>query len=171
MKPLQSLAKVALWRWLSHRVTKWKMAGVAGLEPVTSAVTGQRSNQLSYAPARGTRTYESPPPASSRTNKMFEQQTPRRWGWGTPLKKRTATRMTQCYSPETFCQPSGTRFRMYFQIFCRTITETCLSTIKGPHRTVVGPFLLRTTPPESPARFTWSGPASLRGCLPLPFRD
>ncbi len=30
------------------------MAGVAGLEPVTSAVTGQRSNQLSYTPAKGT---------------------------------------------------------------------------------------------------------------------
>ncbi len=30
------------------------MAGVAGLEPVTSAVTGQRSNQLSYTPSKGT---------------------------------------------------------------------------------------------------------------------
>ncbi len=32
------------------------MAGVAGLEPVTSAVTGQRSNQLSYTPAKGIET-------------------------------------------------------------------------------------------------------------------
>ena len=30
-----------------------ELAGVAGLEPVTSAVTGQRSNQLSYTPAQG----------------------------------------------------------------------------------------------------------------------
>ena len=33
-----------------------EMAGVAGLEPVTSAVTGQRSNQLSYTPAKGKET-------------------------------------------------------------------------------------------------------------------
>ena len=29
------------------------MAGVTGLEPATSGVTGQRSNQLSYTPAKG----------------------------------------------------------------------------------------------------------------------
>jgi hypothetical protein len=36
------------------------MAGVAGLEPVTSAVTGQRSNQLSYTPARGQENVRNP---------------------------------------------------------------------------------------------------------------
>ena len=36
------------------------MAGVAGLEPVTSAVTGQRSNQLSYTPALGDWNLEKP---------------------------------------------------------------------------------------------------------------
>jgi hypothetical protein len=69
------------------------MAGAAGLEPVTSAVTGQRSNQLSYTPAKGeanlTESFDS---RQAEPNKKFGQQTPRRWGWGTPLKKRAATR-------------------------------------------------------------------------------
>ncbi len=73
------------------------MAGVAGLEPVTSAVTGQRSNQLSYTPAKGRGTLKDPAPIVNRDlnrieNRWFGQQTPRRWGWRTPLKKRSATR-------------------------------------------------------------------------------
>ncbi len=39
------------------------MAGVAGLEPVTSAVTGQRSNQLSYTPAKGDETLKNLSPS------------------------------------------------------------------------------------------------------------
>ena len=36
--------------WL--QITGIKMAGTTGLEPATSDVTGRRSNQLSYVPAR-----------------------------------------------------------------------------------------------------------------------
>jgi hypothetical protein len=150
------------------------MAGAAGLEPVTSAVTGQRSNQLSYAPAHGAgerkksqrprqewheqndrmiesrilhrgrlapedwsrpvcwprETYQdfprpcSPPggraqclerlrplcraaitkksssDGSDYPQNELGQQTPRRWGWGTPLKKRAATRTSTLYCPK-----------------------------------------------------------------------
>src|SRR5687767_15556879 len=82
------------------------MAGVAGLEPVTSAVTGQRSNQLSYTPVKGERESTQCPPTCQRalpifSKKTFGQQTPRRWGWGTPLKKRTATRTNPSSLPAT----------------------------------------------------------------------
>ena len=33
------------------------VAGPTGLEPATSGVTGQRSNQLNYSPARTTKTW------------------------------------------------------------------------------------------------------------------
>ncbi len=36
------------------------MAGTTGLEPATSAVTGQRSNQLSYVPTIFSSTYAKP---------------------------------------------------------------------------------------------------------------
>ena len=76
-----------------------EVAGVAGLEPVTSAVTGQRSNQLSYAPAKrggkvvNTLVLVNREPGFRREEKRFGQQTPRRWGWRTPLKKRAVTRI------------------------------------------------------------------------------
>ena len=47
------------------------MAGVAGLEPVTSAVTGQRSNQLSYTPAKGIKKLGNP---SARVNAEVDWQ-------------------------------------------------------------------------------------------------
>ena len=37
------------------------MAGVTGLEPATSGVTGQRSNHLSYTPVKGGRRYRAGP--------------------------------------------------------------------------------------------------------------
>jgi hypothetical protein len=48
---------------------------------------------------------------NSGETKKSGQQTPRRWGWGTPLKKRAATRMSQSYNAVTFCQlPFGQLF-------------------------------------------------------------
>jgi hypothetical protein len=51
----------------------------------------------------------------------FGQQTPRRWGWGTPLKKRTATRIIKLYKTCRFCQ-QGTAQKI-FRLFqhCQTI--------------------------------------------------
>ena len=40
------------------------MAGLTGLEPATSCVTGRRSNQLNYNPASGSESERRPAPAS-----------------------------------------------------------------------------------------------------------
>ena len=48
--------------------------------------------------------------------KKSGQQTPRRWGWGTPLKKLAATRMRQCYIPATLCQQADGQVKIRFDI-------------------------------------------------------
>ena len=80
------------------------MAGAAGLEPVTSAVTGQRSKPIELRPRNGADKAKRSLGKRQAALKKSGQQTPRRWGWGTPLKKRTATRILQCDVFVTFCQ-------------------------------------------------------------------
>ena len=76
------------------------MAGAAGLEPVTSAVTGQRSNQLSYAPAWGRRTYGNVCPASSGREKNIRAADAKEVGVGNPAEE------TYCYpNNEILCPP------------------------------------------------------------------
>jgi hypothetical protein len=70
-----------------------KVAGAAGLEPVTSAVTGQRSNQLSYAPAWGSRTYGNTSRTSSGTGKNIRAADAKEVGVGNPAE-------------ETYCYPN-----------------------------------------------------------------
>ena len=43
------------------------MAGTTGLEPATSDVTGRRSNQLNYVPAKTSRRYSNANTAGART--------------------------------------------------------------------------------------------------------
>ena len=50
------------------------MAGVAGLEPVTSGVTGRRSNQLSYTPIRDRGRLATPSPAAKSSTPPEERE-------------------------------------------------------------------------------------------------
>jgi hypothetical protein len=77
-----------------------RMAGAAGLEPVTSAVTGQRSNQLSYAPAWGRRTYGNTLLTSSRTQKNIRAADAKEVGVGNPAEE------TYCYPNNEILCPS-----------------------------------------------------------------
>jgi hypothetical protein len=99
IKPLEPQAQVTFWHCLTRVVTLTKMAGVAGLEPVTSAVTGQRSNQLSYTPAKGNVTIEN---VSGMVKRLVGRQfrkiraaDAKEVGVGNPAE-------------ETYCYPNGT---------------------------------------------------------------
>ena len=72
------------------------MAGVTRLELATSGVTGQRSNQLSYTPDWEGGKLGHAAHFVNGQKKRFGQQTPRRWGWRTPLKKRSVARIKKC---------------------------------------------------------------------------
>ena len=68
------------------------MAGVAGLEPVTSAVTGQRSNQLSYTPTQGeAKLTETLVPRQAEQNKNIRIADAKEVGVGNPAEE------TCCY--------------------------------------------------------------------------
>ncbi len=55
------------------------MAGVTGLEPAASGVTGQRSNRLSYTPRREVAlVYEVVPLAVKRANRVLSRENRRR---------------------------------------------------------------------------------------------
>ncbi len=72
------------------------MAGAAGLEPVTSAVTGQRSNQLSYAPASKRRENLSELP--TQVNRVYKVRAAdaKEVGVGNPAEE------TYCYPNQIF---------------------------------------------------------------------
>ena len=62
------------------------MAGATGLEPAASGVTGRRSNQLSYAPAKGHPfqgrfMYSRDPPLSRKRAAAFPSLTRGRFMW------------------------------------------------------------------------------------------
>ena len=77
-----------------NKILGGEMAGVAGLEPVTSAVTGQRSNQLSYTPAKGRRTLRKPRPSVKPKKKKIRAADAKEVGVGNPAE-------------ETCCHPNA----------------------------------------------------------------
>ncbi len=86
------------------------MAGAAGLEPVTSAVTGQRSNQLSYAPAMGSETIEKLPVSVKNWFELFGSMKGRLFERGGIRKIRAAdAKEVGVGNPaeETCCYPNA----------------------------------------------------------------
>ena len=81
------------------------MAGVAGLEPVTSAVTGQRSNQLSYTPTKGEANHtETAAARQAEEKENVRAADAKEVGVGNPAEETYCYPNSQCYNVETLCQ-------------------------------------------------------------------
>ena len=94
-----------------------KVAGATGLEPATSGVTGQRSNQLSYAPPQIARaaSYAKPLASSTGLNKKVIRATDaKEVGVENP-------------SEETFCRPNQ---RKSVSGQCAKVEPECQLTIQ-----------------------------------------
>jgi hypothetical protein len=68
------------------------------------------------------------PSRQEEPRETFGQQTPRRWGWGTPLKKRPAARTNLLYfTHEPFVKLSTAAAATDFRIFEASPSRTTLS--------------------------------------------
>jgi hypothetical protein len=60
---------------------------------------GQEPHSAKFGPWPSKMSYTKTARSGVCIKKEFGQQTPRRWGWGTPLKKRAARPNTQSFAP------------------------------------------------------------------------
>ena len=128
------------------------MAGAAGLEPVTSAVTGQRSNQLSYAPAFGGFVFSG---QNQRRQRSFPALVPNRQGCRNRLSQ--VAWVLRTVDERRSCKKSVVRTVRVYHCICHSMISIDSSHSQGE-------------PPREPRRFGSSlmvplGPGFFAGVL------